>query len=83
MSKKANVICAINGAFKSVMTRKDRYVMEGHSISMKCEQPYVVPKPSVYWTHVGKNVEDPLQARVPLDERVAIDYEGRTLFLQC
>lgn len=76
LSKIAKVILAINEPFKSVTTPFKVSVIEGMPTSLRCEQPYVVPKPNVYW----KNSADPAQDRVILNERIAIDYEGTLHF---
>lgn len=80
LSKKANVVFAINEVFKTVVKPESVTGNEGLPLSLKCKQPYVIPKPIVYWTNVGKHDIDPQSARVDENERIALDYDGTLHF---
>ena len=76
LSRKVNVVFAFYEAFKS-MKPESISGNEGLPLSLKCPHPYMVPKPSVYWTNVGKYDNIRQSARVQLNERIALDYDGK------
>ncbi|XP_033745702.1 neuroglian-like [Pecten maximus] len=78
LSKKVQMIKAINEPFPSVTVPKRVNVVIGNSVTLTCNPPLSIPKAIVYWT----DTNDPSSAgsRIKLDDRVVMDYSGNLHF---
>lgn len=81
LSKKVQVIKAVNEPFPSVTIPKRVNVLIGNSVVLTCNPPLSIPKAIVYWTGsddgTGSDI-DPSSAgsRIPQSNRVVMDYTG-------
>ncbi|XP_060080594.1 neuroglian-like isoform X2 [Ylistrum balloti] len=78
LSKKVQMIKAVNEPFPSVTVPKRINVVIGNSVTLTCNPPLSIPKAIVYWT----DTNDPSSAgsRITLDDRVVMDYSGNLHF---
>ncbi|XP_021368122.1 neuroglian-like isoform X1 [Mizuhopecten yessoensis] len=78
LSKKVQMIKAVNEPFPSVTVPKRVSVVVGNSATLTCSPPLSIPKAIVYWT----DTNDPSSAgsRIKLDDRVVMDYSGKLHF---